>query len=512
VRARRTAVAAAAVMALSAGGALAVVRAPEGGAARTAAADLVRYQNQSIGWHGCRTGPDDKLGKGLDAVGAQCGQVRVPLDYARPAGRSIIVAMSRIKATDPAHRRGALLINPGGPGVPGMEQVLLGQVIPDVAARYDLIGMDPRFVGRSTPLTCAWTTDTFLRSAGPTRQTFDESVALVKDLAAGCVRNNRALLPYASTRNTARDMDVIRAALGEQRLSYLGVSYGTYLGAVYLQLFGSRADRIVLDAAVDPRFFGPGLMARSGPAAATALEHWAAWTAGHDARYGLGRTTAGVLATVNRINRDAVRSPLRVAGYTVDEHVLPYFLFASLAEDGAQAYASLAADVRVLDDAAQGANAVPTPSLEDFLAGVSTGSGAATDRAGTPILCADRAVSRDPETYFRDIEAHRADEPLFGPLIRDITPCAYWPAGPAERPTVVRNDVPALMVGAAGDPVAPYAGQQAMHRALTGSRLVTLRGSYRHTVYLAAGSTCVDGAVNRYLIDGVLPGRDTTCP
>lgn len=88
---------------------------------------------------------------------------------------------------------------------------------------------------------------------------------------------------------------------------------------------------------------------------------------------------------------------------------------------------------------------------------VSTGSGAATDRAGTPILCADRTASHDPETYFRDIEAHRAHEPLFGPLVRNITPCAYWPTAPAEQPTVVHNDAPALMVGATGDPVTPYA-------------------------------------------------------
>ncbi|MFD1048186.1 alpha/beta fold hydrolase, partial [Kibdelosporangium lantanae] len=152
-----------------------------------------------------------------------------------------------------------------------MGQVLLSQVIPDVAARYDLVGMDPRFVGRSTPLNCRWTTDTFLRSAGPTRRSFDDNTVLQKDLAAGCAAGNRDMLPYASTRNTARDMDVIRAALGETRLSYFGVSYGTYLGAVYLQMFGARADRVVLDSAVDPNAYGPGLFSRVGPAAAAAL-------------------------------------------------------------------------------------------------------------------------------------------------------------------------------------------------------------------------------------------------
>src|SRR5205814_2102514 len=124
---------------------------------------------------------------------------------------------------------------------------------------------DPRFVGRSTPLTCTWTTDTFLRSAG---NSFADSVALAKRLAAQCPREN---LPYASTRNTARDMDAVRVALGERRLSYLGYSYGTYLGAVYLQMFGTRADRVVLDSAVDPQRYGPNLLSGNGPADAAAL-------------------------------------------------------------------------------------------------------------------------------------------------------------------------------------------------------------------------------------------------
>jgi pimeloyl-ACP methyl ester carboxylesterase len=515
MRGRRTATAIAAGMALMAGGVATDAQASasvfhRSAPGRTAAPGLARFYDQPISWRGCRTGPDDELGKELDAAGAQCGQVSVPLNYSRPDGRTITVAMSRIKATDPAHRRGVLLINPGGPGAPGMEDVLLNQEIPDVAARYDLIGMDPRFVGRSTPLDCHWTTDTFLRSARPTRQTFDDTTALQKTLAAGCVTGNQDVLPYASTRNTARDMDVIRVALGENRLSYLGVSYGTYLGAVYLQLFGARADRVVLDGAVDPQVYGPNLLSRNGPAAAAALQHWAAFAADHDSQYGLGATTSSVLATVNRINEVATHNPLRVGKYQVDTHVLPYFLFLSLYSDSTKAYTQFTADVQVLNEAAHGAAPDPTPSLEQFLAGVSTGSGDASDSAGTPILCADRAVSPDPDTYFQDIQTHRADEPLFGPLFRDITPCAFWPTSPAEPPTTISNAVPALMVGGAGDPVTPYAGQQAMHRALTGSRLVTLRGSFHHGVYLV-GNACIDTAVNHYLVDGVRPGADTTC-
>jgi pimeloyl-ACP methyl ester carboxylesterase len=464
----------------------------------------------AIAWHDCSTGPTDDLGAALDAAGAQCGEVTVPVDYTRRGGRTITLALSRIRASDPGRRRGTLVINPGGPGAPGLEQVLLGQYLPAVAATYDLVGTDPRFVGRSSPLRCDWPTDTFVRSAGPDRRTFAESVAFAKHLAVGCTQHDRELLPFASTRNTARDLDAVRRALGEQRISYLGYSYGTYLGAVYLQMFGSHADRFVLDSAVDPAVYGPGLFRRNAPAIAAALRNWAGWAAGHG-EYGLGATPGQVLATVDRISRAAAQRPLRVGRYSVDGHVLPYVLFAGVYDDSDAAHTTFATTVQTLDAAAHGSEVTPAPPLEQFLAGVFTGAGAATDRAGTPILCADRAVSRDPASYLRDIEAHRADEPLFGPLTRNITPCAFWPGAPVEPPTTVDNAVPALIVSADGDPATPYRGQVALHRALTGSRQLTLRGAFRHGVYLLAGNACVDAAVDAYLVGGALPGSDRSC-
>jgi pimeloyl-ACP methyl ester carboxylesterase len=469
-------------------------------AANPASADPVR--RQAVHWHGCSTGPDDEVGAALDQAGARCGEVTVPVDYGRPRGRTIKVAISRIAATDPARRRGVLLLNPGGPGGTGLEMALLGAQLPAVAARYDLIGMDPRFIGRSNPIECRWRTDTFVRSAGPDRRTFDKSVALVKELAAGCADGNTELLPYASTRNTARDMDRIREVLGERKLSYLGYSYGTYLGAVYLQLFGAHADRVVLDSAVDPDEYGPGLLSRSADAIQGALAHWATWAAGHHDEYGLGATQAEVLARVDRL---ATRTH-HIGQYTVDSQVVPYLLFLRLYSDQPETYAELAAELRVLED-----DAPPTPPLEEFLVGLFTGAGYSSDRAGTAVLCADRAASRDPGTYFRDIQAHRGDEPLFGPMTRNITPCAFWPVQPQEATTTIRNAVPALIVGADGDPATPYAGQRAMRRALQGSRMVTLRGRFAHGQYLIAGNGCVDGTVERYLVGGVLPARDTAC-
>ncbi|MEU5696513.1 alpha/beta hydrolase [Actinosynnema sp. NPDC020468] len=461
----------------------------------------------SITWHGCATGPDDRLGQDLDAAGAQCGDLAVPVDYRRPRGRTITLALSRIKASDPARRRGVLMINPGGPGGSAIRQVLLAGHLPDVAARYDLVGMDPRFTGRSSPLRCDWKTDTFIRSAGPDRRSFDESTAFAHDLARGCAGLDHELLRAASTRNTARDMDAVRAALGEPKVSYYGVSYGTYLGSVYLQMFASRADRFVLDSSVDPDRFGPGLLRAVAPAVADALRDWATTATGQ----GLGATAAEVLSTVDGVAKAAERRPLKVGGYAVDGHLLPFLLFAGVYQDDAESRAGLTDVVRTLRDAALGKPVTPSPALDELLHGLTTGEGPATDRSGTPIVCGDRAAWRDPDAYYRDIRANRAAEPLFGPLARNVNPCAFWPVSPAEPATAIGNATPVLMLGATGDPATPYPGQLALHRALTGSRLVTVPDRFRHGVFLVAGNACADAATKDYLLGGALPAADRTC-
>lgn len=474
---------------------------------------LARYHRQPVSWHGCKADPADETGQQLAAAKAHCAEVTVPLDYHDPHGETITVAMSRLKATDPARRRGALMINPGGPGAPGrITPLMIQQTQPEVAARYDLIGMDPRFVGLSTPLNCGWPVRG-VSSAGPNRRTFDESAALAKDLAHRCA-SQRAVLAFASTRNTARDMDVIRAALGESKVSYLGVSYGAYLGAVYAQMFPSRTDRVVLDSFINPDVYGPDGTRESGSAWAAALKDWAAWAARQHSRYHLGATTTEVLDAVDRISAVVNRRPLAIGSHQLNAHELPLVL-QPLGSDSKDAYASFAADVRVLSRAARGLRAVPTESLNGQLAFSLSRDVDGSSSAQTAIQCADRAPSsHDAETYFLDIQSHRADEPLYGPLLRNLSPCTYWPTNPAEPPTQVRNDVPALIVAATGDPAADYPGQQAAHRAMTGSRLITLQDAFRHGVYgtfTDRPHTCIDIAVNRYLVNGILPTADITC-
>ncbi|RJQ80876.1 alpha/beta hydrolase [Amycolatopsis panacis] len=462
---------------------------------------------QKISWHHCATDA------ALDAVGARCGEVRVPLNYAEPGGRKITVALARRPASDPARRIGTLVVEEGGPGPSRQGVGTLVRQAPEIAARYDLVGIDPRFFGSSTPLDCGWPTGEYvsLAQAAPAdRASFDRTVSAAKALAARCA-SHRDVLPYAGTRSIARDLDVVRAALGEERISYLGWSYGTYLGAVYTQMFPDRTDRVVLDSAIAPNAYGPALTRETAPADAAALRDWAAWASHHNGQYDLGATAAAVVRTVLDIQRAAARRPLEVGEHRITADRIPGLLLTS--EDTDESYAELGAQVRMLRDVARGLPAQPTAVQQEKLA-LYTDTTVTRDfwfSASAANACADRAASRDPETYYADIRAHAATEPFYGPLARHLTACTFWPVAPPEPPTRIGNDRSVLIVGATGDPVTPYPGQQELHRALRGSRMVTLASAFRHGVYGYASSACVTDAVGEYLLGGVLPAVDRFC-
>jgi pimeloyl-ACP methyl ester carboxylesterase len=304
-------------------------------------------------------------------------------------------------------------------------------------------------------------------------------------------------------------MDVIRGVLGAPKLNYLGYSYGTYLGALYTQMFGANAGRIVLDSAIDPAH--PGVAkADDGPVREAALRDWARWAAAHDSTYHLGGTARKVLSTVYGVYRAAGRHPLKVGPFAVDDTVIPAVLLDPLSDDQPANSAALAAGVQALNRAAHGR---PARAPDDLLAAVAqqlTGVGSALHSEQTAIMCADAAVPRNPAVYWRAIQAHRASAPLFSPVDQTITPCAFWPFRPGPVP-VVANSVPALIVNASGDINANVSLARALHRDLTASKLIVLAHARTHGVYLFRGDACVDGTVNRYLDSGVLPATDMTC-
>jgi pimeloyl-ACP methyl ester carboxylesterase len=471
---------------------------------------LAGFYRQQLAWQTCRQDESDAVGTALDQGGASCAPVSVPIDYDRPGHGAMTVWISRITAKDSAHRIGPLVLNLGGPGIPVLGSVLdASAAMGATGARFDLIGMDVRFTGRSTPVDCDWPSSWIPRTAGADRASFDRVVALSADLAHRCTARYGQSLRNASTANAARDLDIVRAALGEPSLSFLGYSYGSYLGAGYTQLFARHTNRIVLDSAIDPADPGIHLHGDNGPVRTAALREWETWAAAHDADYHLGTSQPAVDALIDRVYRASADRPIRIGGYRVDDTVLPAVLIDPLSDDGEAANRQLARFVRTLADALAGQTVEPAPDLAAVLAGILTGGSSKIHSGLTAISCADQPVPRDIEWYWRDIQRRRAEAPLFGGLNR-ISPCAFLPAN-SVPPLTIRNPVPALIVHADGDIGATAELNQAMHRALTGSRLITLDHVRTHGVYLFRGAACVDDAVNAYLNTGVLPTADQHC-
>ncbi len=447
-----------------------------------------RYTGQEPAWQPC-----DR-----DAAGLECATIEAPLDYRRPDGPTITVAISRLSASAPARRRGILLLNPGGPGEEGLNwpDVMRGKLPKGVTEQYDLIGFDPRGIGRSDAVSCpALPSDV---GSGP--EHFAEQVAAVRAYATACLRADPAVA-HISTRNTARDMDLIRAVLGERKLSYFGLSYGTYLGAVYTQLFPHRADRIVLDSAIDPAlvWYRIGQMRAVGTEAA--FERWTVWTAERDATYHLGGTPEAVRKRFRDLVAKANSTPIEVDGdaYTGDgirDRMEFEVVFVQRAAEL----------VAALSRAAQEPSAaVSRPSADDPQQPELEPAG------GTAILCNDARWPRDPETYRRDALRLMKRYPLNGYESSSIMPCAFWENPYAEPRTRVRNDVGALIVQNEWDWSTPARNAYGLHRALRGSRLLLVDEGEGHIAY-GQGSSCADEVVNTYLTTGRLPARDVTCP
>jgi pimeloyl-ACP methyl ester carboxylesterase len=437
----------------------------------------------------------------------------VPLDYSAPGGRTIDIAISRLRTSDPAVRRGVLLLNPGGPGGSGLELpgLLAQQMPPRVLERYDLIGFDPRGIARSAPVTCALTPeqmDVTLFIPWPASDgNIDGNIAYSRAAAQSCAGAPTArLLPFITTANTARDMDRIRAALGEPKISYLGYSYGTYLGAVYASLFPRRSDRFVLDSNVHPARIWRETFRSWGPGVETRFPDFTAWAAERNSTYGLGATSDAVRRTWFALTARLDAEPGTLPdGTVVTGNVLREVTRQSLYTDAA--FPDLAAAMQLLDEGeiAGAAAAVLPPIPED--------NGLASPWA---VLCDDAQWPESPELYRRDVALDSDRFPVAGGMAANIWPCAFWAFEPRERPVTIGpgpRDV--LVVQGLRDPATPYDGGVAMRRALGDrSRLVTVDVGGHAVAYgiNANVNGCADGVVTSFLLTGRLPRGDVFCP
>ncbi|WP_087925248.1 alpha/beta hydrolase [Streptomyces albireticuli] len=472
--------------------------APSGASA--AANSLRQYTQQDPTWERCDAG---------SSADFQCATLEVPLDYSDPHGKRIDIAISRLKATSAKERRGVLLFNPGGPGGPGLNMpVELAAGLPgEVRKQYDLIGFDPRGIGRSTPVSCGLTPGEFTPDRPYHAGTFAKDVKWARTVAGKCQERNGDTLPHLTTRNTARDMDVVRAVLGERKLSYWGFSYGTYLGAVYMRMFPGRTDRFVLDSSADPAGYGRGLFQQMAEGTELAFTRWSRWTAERRATYELGDTPAEVRKTFWDLVARADREPVDHQGQSLtgdDIRAMRHMFFR------AEKAAIWVADLKkAAEDRTPAPSGAPerTPAPSPSAAGLPSEN----EIAGLwSVMCADTARSwpRDPERYRRDAIRDKARYPLYGDLASNIKPCAFWKPG-GELPTTVNNGVRALMLQNEWDPQTPLAAARGMHRALRGSRLVTVEGGEGHGVQ--GTNSCADRSAATYLTTGRLPAQDLTC-
>ncbi|MFD6877435.1 MULTISPECIES: alpha/beta hydrolase [unclassified Streptomyces] len=451
----------------------------------------------ALRWTGCATPRHPTL---------QCASLPVPLDHDRPAGRQISLALTRVPHTA-ATSQGPLLVNPGGPG--GSGRALAGFVastLPkDVAAQYDVIGFDPRGVGRSEPsLDCA---------AGHFNPVRPDSVPLdaateranlerVRAFADSCRTKHADVLPHVGTVSAARDLEVLRTALGAQRLSYFGYSYGTYLGAVYARLHPDRVHRLVLDSVVDPA--GVWYEDNLSQDLAFDARHKAflAWVAKYDATYGLGTDPARVEKLWYGM-RDALRgTPAggKVGPAELEDTYMPGGYYNGYWPNLAQAFAAyvLKQDPKPLVAAYERFGAVEP----------SAGNGYSVY---TAVQCRDSAWPTDWNAWRADMWRTHARAPFMTwNNAWYNAPCAFWPTESLRAPDVTNSELPpALLFQATEDAATPFGGAVSMRDKLKGSALVVEEGGGNHGIALS-GNKCLDEKLAAYLRTGA--AADATCP
>lgn len=478
--------------------------------ARGAELAAARAARSGIDWKDCPA--DWGLAKPI-----QCGWVTVPLDYARPDGKQIRLAVDRHVSTGTkGERQGALLYNPGGPGGSGLRfPTRITNKNPlwaNTAKAYDFVGFDPRGVGHSAPISCVDPQE-FVKApkADPVPDSEADKLAqrkLAAEYADGCAERSGAMLPHMTTPNTARDLDVIRAALGEKKLNFIGVSYGTYLGAVYGTLFPGHVRRMVVDSVVDPSRDNIWYQANLNQDIAfqERWDDWKAWVAKNDSVLHIGDTPEKVEQAWQTLRATAKKNP--IGGVVGPAELIGFFQSApyydsSWAPVARTWSAYLKGDTQALVDAAG-------PDMSDIEGNIASENGNAVY---TAVECADAKWPTSWRRWDRDNSRLHERYPFMTWANAWMNlPCATWPAK-QRTPLNVKTRKglpPVLIVQSERDAATPYAGAVELHKRFKGSRLITERNAGSHGV-TGLVNPCVNERVDAYLLTGRTDRADVTC-
>ncbi|WP_329040416.1 alpha/beta hydrolase [Streptomyces sp. NBC_00178] len=438
----------------------------------------------------------------------RCATVRVPLDHAEPDGRTIGIALIRKPATRKSERLGSMLFDFGGPGGSGVGILpRAADAYRELNTRYDLVGFDPRGVAASEGVRCRddEEQEKSYREIDMTPDTAAEEAAFVADgraFGAGCARLSGAVLPHVGTTNAARDMDLIRAALGDEKLSYFGISYGTELGGTYAHLFPERVGRVVLDAVVDPTADSVGHARNQATGFQRALENYFR-DRGQDPGAGTRRTAA----LLRRLDTDPLPTS---SGRELSESLAVTGIVTPLYSKSG--WPSLTA---ALDEAEKSGRGDRLLELADSYNGRDAdGHYGTQNHSQRAISCADTRARPTAAEARALLPEFRRLSPVFGPFLAWDTAgwCAGWPVeGEHDTPEAsAPGAAPILVIGTTGDPATPYEGARRMADELgEGVGVMVTNKGEGHGAY--GESPCVTSLVDAYFLDGEVPADGRTC-
>ncbi len=482
---------------------------------------LATFYDQKLSWGPCAPfATTDADARAFADPRYDCAKLEVPLDYARPDGRKAELGVLRQKALSPATRIGSLLLNPGGPGASGMSVVpaIFGrsQGTGPLAQRFDLVGFDPRGVGSSTPtIDCltdaeqdAERAKTFADPSPAGVAAAEADSKLMADLCSGRVGNG--VLADVGTRDVVKDVDILRAALGDKLLTYLGFSYGTQIGSTYAEAFPGNVRALVLDGALDPTETLFDRTVKQNAGFQQAFEAFGKWCTAQPAPCPLGTDPAQTTATYQALVRPLIDKPIpvgpsgRILSFPDAQIGVSQALYLS------QFWPLLSKGLSAL---ATGDGSILLNLADIYYERAPDGKYANTLEAFTAITCVDTEPITDrgqARALAEKVDAVAPFRSTGRGAVGALDPCAFWPVPPTTKPHIpqVQGLVPTLVISTTGDPATPYQAGVDLAKALGGS-LLTFEGT-QHTVALR-GVTCVDDAVSRYLIDGTLPPPGTTC-